>query len=684
MPGDSSSGTTSMSDGLSTSNSELTSHGRSGSFDGGETPRKRRTTGTVATIACSECRKARQKTRNLDCLYEPHTKTHKEFLLKEIANLRKDNTRLQNLNQRVSDTATDLQQKNQGLQSAHEWQKIVLDEIGRNGHDRQIIQKLRNGESSETIARWLCQQQPLSRSLHIIPPNERGLLDIVDAYEQQYRRQAGLSYGKDKDTLHYRWTQGSSSRTLVGHLFDLYFTWVHPVHMLFSENDFKESFRTNNAIYCSSALVNAICAMACHLVEPKDVDDDVENVVALGHGFMNQARQEIMPKNYLHLTSIQALAVMYLCELSSGKARSATGYLRAAAEFLKNARVDGQSLEARQITLWGIQTLNTSSTGITYQKLYAPEFPAIDEFEHIDMHADSEIWRFYRTVGDEHELPVRPGYAILTAFEQAALFRIVHESLNLYCGLRGSITAEAMLTLYRRYLDWDEDLLAILKKMDVEEQPLPHILFLRVQYHVAMLQHLTPLLQSNLFTGSNYQHVLGLVVNHAKEGARLLDHSRRLYSTRYLMPLCSFCIVHIGDALVRYSVRDPPGTEVVEFCLGMLQEASIGFPLCGPLQDLFRRAAVEECGVLLPSNVEEMTGNVGSYGMDDILDACTRLDYKQPVDQSVRHLDERIAEEWSSQWQQIVENPERPKVPPVMRERRQSGKQIRIDALLNQ
>lgn len=280
------------------------------------------------------------------------------MLLQEIANLKRDNTRLKTINREVVSGANALKEQHQGLQDLHDWQQIILDILGRNGHDRDIIKKLRAGESSESIARWLCQQQPISSQLHIVPPDERSLLDIVSAFEHHYRREDGLGRDRRSDTMRLRWTEVTASQTLLGHLFDLYFTWVHPVHMLFSEIDFIESFRTNNETYCSPALVNAICAMACHLVDAIDLEEDVD-VDALAQAFMNQARQEVLPQNYTLLTSVQALAVMYLADLSSGKARSATGYLRASVEFLKAAELDGQSPAAREISSWGIQTLNT-------------------------------------------------------------------------------------------------------------------------------------------------------------------------------------------------------------------------------------------------------------------------------------------------------------------------------------
>ncbi|KAL8682490.1 MAG: hypothetical protein Q9186_001437 [Xanthomendoza sp. 1 TL-2023] len=672
--GDSSSGSGNTASGTN-STSRWESNDSGGTSDASK---KRRGPGGVATVACLECRKARQK---------PHSKTRKEYLLQEIANLKRDNSRLKSANREVTDAAADLREKHHGLQVLHDWQQIILDTIGRNGHDRDIIKKLRGGESSEDIARWLCNQKPISTHLHMVPDNERSLVDIVDAFEHHYRREDGLGRDKRSDTLRLRWTEVTASQTLLGHLFDLYFTWVHPVHMLFSEVDFKNSFRDNSDTYCSSALVNAICAMACHLVDANDLEDDVD-IDALAAAFMNQARHEVLPQNYALLTSVQALAIMYLADLSSCKARSATGYLRASVEFLKAAELDGQSPAAREISSWGIQTLNTSSTGITYQKLYAPEVPHMARFQHVDTQGDSAVWRFYRTVGDQRDLPVRPSYAILTACYQAALFRIIHASLNLYCGLRGVATAEMILIIYRRYIDWEHDLPPVLKTVEVESRPVPHILFLHVQYHVAVVQHLTPLLQSGCFDGPNLQELRRLVVQHAQSGAEILEHYRRLYSTRYLMPMLSFCIVHLGDALIRYSPQDPPASDMVEFVLGLLQQASVGFPICGPLQELFQRTAVD-CGTKMPPNIDAIAGPLGSYGVDDILDACTRLDYKQPVDQSRRHIDEGIAAEWATKWQDIVNSPDRPQAPPSTRRLSRSSsspgsdQNMRINSLLN-
>ena len=95
------------------------------------------------------------------------------------------------------------------------------------------------------------------------------------------------------------------------------------------------------------------------------------------------------------------------------------------------------------------------------------------------MDREHAIWRFYRHQGDERELPTRPSYAIVTACYQAKLFRIIDETLNLYCGVRGQVTAEKSLAVYKRYVDWKNDLPSVIMNVDVSDQPLPHILYLQ-------------------------------------------------------------------------------------------------------------------------------------------------------------------------------------------------------------
>lgn len=282
--------------------------------------------------------------------------------------MREDKSRLEDEKQQFADAQAGLQSANKDLTESNGWSNTILQTISKKGHDKEIITKLRSGESHQEVADWLTQQVHVKRHINIEPNNNsrRDLLNVVKDFENQYQDEDGLSRGKrarsnDSDIA---WTDVSSSQTLIGHLFDLYFTWVHPIHMLFSELDFKYSFRTNEGHYCSRALVNAICAMACHLLEnegaqsPKLPQGDIGDAATLREGFMNEARKHLTRKTYQEMTSVQAFAVMYLVEFSSSEARKALGYLRSAVENVISA-TKNQSMEAQEITAWGINTLNT-------------------------------------------------------------------------------------------------------------------------------------------------------------------------------------------------------------------------------------------------------------------------------------------------------------------------------------
>ena len=117
--------------------------------------------------------------------------------------------------------------------------------------------------------------------------------------------------------------------------------------------------------------------------------------------------------------------------------------------------------------------------GITYQPMHAAEIPQSATFERAGLDSDDALWRFYRRLDDDRELPARPSNAIVTACENVKLFRIIHESLTLYCSPRRMATAQGIIEGYKRYLNWKKDLPLPVKNIDINDGPLPHVLSLQ-------------------------------------------------------------------------------------------------------------------------------------------------------------------------------------------------------------
>lgn len=178
-------------------------------------------------------------------------------------------------------------------------------------------------------------------------------------------------------------------------------------------------------------------------------------------------------------------------------------------------------------------------------------------------------------------------------------------------------------------------------------------------------------------TGKVLRRLQHLVIDHARNGLNILEHSQRLYSSRYQLPLMGFCTVHLGDALIRNSPNAPLTTTVVGFCLKLLQQSRAGFEICGPLQELFRRTAVE-FEVDLPDDIDELMEPKKEFDMDDILDAFARLTYAQPLDQILPKIDSSLVDEWDIHWDHFIDNPSENSDKPST-----SDRYMQINSLLN-
>ena len=259
----------------------------------------------------------------------------------------------------LQDEHLELKETKRGLEQLHHNQSVILDILTNNGHVEEVIRRLREGESQESIARWLQGRPELRQFIASISESDQHLIAVVRRVESMFE----VSETPSNPVTSHIWTRVTRSDALIRHLFELYFTWVHPAHMIFPEISFLQSYRDGDETYCSSALVNAICAMACHLMDspvPGITSRDVEDRMNLRNGFMDEARSLLNPGPGLPITSIQAFAVMFLADLSAGKARSAVGYLRCAADHIRTPQESFEFDAALQLSQWGIHTLNTS------------------------------------------------------------------------------------------------------------------------------------------------------------------------------------------------------------------------------------------------------------------------------------------------------------------------------------
>jgi len=292
--------------------------------------KRRRVPESVTRNACLNCKKARAKcdgnkpckrcaTRfeTSDCVYEIHIKHAKEELVKQIKELR------------AKDHMTEQ----------------ILQALSTNEKVPEILERLRKGETYESIVEWLGRSPMVD--FETLSPRE----SQQSTYEPSDHEMGGVGASKPP------WTKVTTDTAIFNHLFQLYFAWIHPVHTLFSERLFTNDYRLHLENYCSSVLVNSVCAIACSLHSAEDGDG--EDYERLGAEFSDAARMDLDSEDN-RLTTIQAFAVMHLADCARGNALRATAYLRISTLSLPRATFqenDGFA-ESWKATVRGIRNLN--------------------------------------------------------------------------------------------------------------------------------------------------------------------------------------------------------------------------------------------------------------------------------------------------------------------------------------
>ena len=271
------------------------------------------------------------------CHYEIHAKTAKEQMLREIKRLRQKNEHLE--------------EEKGSLGEKNSWIEHIIHSLQDDGQGVEIINRLKRGESHKSIAEWLGRPLVGTDPQAVSPKTEH---QISQAIEQYHRNLV-----EDRDPRY--WTQVSTSAELIEHLIKLYFTWIHPVHMLLDQEHFMTSFKNCSDAYCSSSLVNIICAMSCHLLHDAQEDDEgtKSGIETLRTQFINESQSLMNHADLEKMTSIQTYTVMFLVEVGSGHGLMASSHLRLAVESLMAKQTPELSFEAEEMTSWGILTLHT-------------------------------------------------------------------------------------------------------------------------------------------------------------------------------------------------------------------------------------------------------------------------------------------------------------------------------------
>ncbi|KZF25457.1 hypothetical protein L228DRAFT_236552 [Xylona heveae TC161] len=601
------------------------------------------------------------------CHYDVNVKTAKEDLIRMVKDLEEQNTGLQGTNE-------ELQDKYEGMRVRHDDYKekaarieSILAALRANGQGDEIIRRLKEGQTYRQISHWL--GRPVVDDVDMLSPtSERKLIEALKRSGQASPDYFELPISVD---LIEKWTAVTTDQRLVQHLLALYFTWIHPVHMFFSEALFLESFHSGDTKYCSSSLVNALCAMSCVIF---DEHEDVP-ALSLAQEFLEQAETAIRREGQSSFPTFQALAIMFLVELSIGSGARAWPYLRLAADSINSVVLSNAPLEAQRIYLQGIETLDATWAWFTYQISTPPVNNKAAPFPDGEPDVPPTLWKFYRTENDREAADI-PSFEMETARERAKLYTLVQKTVNLFCGSDGNISARSLMQIYREFLSWKTSLPPVLVRGNPASAQLPHVLLLHMEFHAGIIHLFHPLSTCEKFILQFREQLQRFLLDHARAGLDLAASYASQYSSRYQLPVHSFCLLNFSEIILRYDPESAVTSDLIGFCLEAFDQAGAGFKICRPLLHMFLKT-VRGCGLGIPG--EHARFNVPSRECDDeeLLKACGRLTTNQPVTEIMERIEPTMAQDLAEEWQKLTHEHS------SGRRNSTSESMLKINALLN-
>jgi hypothetical protein len=290
----------------------------------------------------------------------------------------------------------------------------------------------------------------------------------------------------------HTWTNVTTDTDLVKHLLSLYFAWVHPFYLLFSEEVFFHGLNGKKPKYCSPLLVNAILATACNFSDRPEARADPNDPSTVGNHFFAEAQRLLREVERSSLTTVQALGILSMRQAMIGDENNGSLYvwqmmamsvqlgLHLSYSPNANGQITPTELEARRVTFWGCHIIETSYA-ICVGRVSSFTRHAIQlEKPVLRENLESKIWKPYgdpRFPGGtaEHE---QPSFTYTLLLHHGLLIEIVNDIVFWFYAPRDRRTSRKLLGFYERFKTWYRNLPECLAMKD-GQPTLPQVITLQ-------------------------------------------------------------------------------------------------------------------------------------------------------------------------------------------------------------
>ncbi|KNG86208.1 pathway-specific regulatory protein [Aspergillus nomiae NRRL 13137] len=295
------------------------------------------------------------------------------------------------------------------------------------------------------------------------------------------------------------WTMVTNDDNLVSHLVSLYFTWDYPFYAFVDQKAFIRHMTLGNvdSDLCSPFLVNALLANACYYSQYSEAYVVPGDVASKGRNFLAEA-ERYLPSHQLEkgggirLASLQGALLLYERYAMSGEDDLGYTMLNIAIEMaealgiinreplnLSKLQLSDEMITSVQRTAWGVFQVDT----VVHTNFLKPSRVSSVSLDRIDPNETGagELWVPYPT--DKRPRQSWLGQYFDEACKLSYLARDISRHLY-HETTTGTDQFRQKQVFFNKLRQWER---ALPDNFQVFKRPPPHVLLLRMRYHVLII-----------------------------------------------------------------------------------------------------------------------------------------------------------------------------------------------------
>ncbi|CZR59534.1 uncharacterized protein PAC_09428 [Phialocephala subalpina] len=527
----------------------------------------------------------------------------------------------------------------------------VLDAIrsGSEADADDIFQLIRAspGESHEKIAEMVRKmvKNRTSDQPSVEPPSSLEGQLLMDFHGKASMDKTGLSthYGH---TSHFllqapeeerlmtaeqvgAWTNVTADSELINHLLEAYFSWSHPLYLLFSEELFYHGMRDNKPKYCTPLLVNSILAIGCHWSDRVEARADPNDPSTTGDHFFAEAKRLLAQNdNTTSLTIVQALGLMSLRQAMNNHDSSGRRYvaqmmsmavelgLHLSSSAPAGGNFTPSEIAARRVTFWGCFVLETIWAVCVGRLTTIPRTAIRLERPTLNPKLENTPWKPHGRSEPDLTRLTQPSMKYTFLQQCSILIEILDDILRSFYAPRDRITSRKLQLYHEQLRGWYRNLPPGFN-IHKGRPTLPQVITLHMFYHNCIIMLFRPFVKV-AFVQTSSETPRQICIASANTISQLLDLHKKTYGIRKSFFVNTHCvmstaIIHLINISSHPGVPNPEVETYLADAIRAMHDMMKGTIIVGRYLKIMRNMIYKWCKVIPATVMAAMEeANIGT------------------------------------------------------------------------